>query len=462
MKKIIAYMFLTVALVSCESFVTGIDEKDPTRPTDAALQQVYIAMEVEFAGTMEGTAARMAGVWSGYFTGTDRQYIDIQNYNVTAGNFDDPWGNMYTFTMAQIRIVQEKGAELGNTNAVGAAQVLEAYTIGTAAALWGDVPYTEAVNFEEFPNPAYDPQSAVIDDMISLLDDAIANLTLNIGTFPGELLGGTTSAKWIKAANTLKARYLLYKKDYAGAAAAAALGITTTADHIRMIHGTTNNVDRNIYYDFMVRQRPGYMGGNSFLRNMMGSSASTGRGNAKTNDGPRRSAYYASGGTGTPNTGTGGYFASNATFPLLTSWENNLIWAEADALATNSISAAALTALNAHRAIMQTNYPTGLYTAYASTDFDATTGIENDGVDGPVVTPVEAFVREVRQEKYVSMYGMLEVFNEIRRTNNPFGLVANVGTTLPQRFLYAQDEVNSNSSTPNPIPALTDKTTIFQ
>jgi hypothetical protein len=248
----------------------------------------------------------------------------------------------------------------------------------------------------------------------------------------------------------------MYKKDYSGAAAAAALGVTTAADHLRILHGSTNNVDRNIYYDFLVRQRVGYMGGNAFLQTMMNNRA-----NAKTNDLIRRGIYF-TGGTGAPNTAAGGYFATNASFPLMSSWETNLIWAEADALATNSISANALAALNAHRAITLTAYPTGTYTAYVATDFDATTGIENDGTDGAIVTPVQAFVREVQQEKYVSLYGQMEVFNEIRRTNNPFGLLPVVGATLPQRFLYSQNEVNSNTSTPDPIPGLTDKTTIFQ
>lgn len=454
MKKILAILLLATALLSCESYVTGIDEQDPTRVTDASLQQVYIGMEVEFAGTMEGTAARLAGLWSGYFTGTDRQYIDLANYNVTAGNFDDPWGNMYTFTMAQVRIVQEKATALSNTNALGAAQVIEAYVMGNAAALWGDVPYRQAIQHETYVNPVYDPQTQVLDDAITLLNSAIVNLTANTGNFPGELLGATTSAKWIAVANSLKARYLMYKKDYAGAAAAAALGVTTPADHLRILHGTSNGIDRNIYYDFMVRQRVGYMSGNNFLINMMANRA-----NANTNDLARRSVYY----TGTaPNTATGGYFATNATFPLMTSWETLLTRAEAEATVSNSISTAALNALNAHRAIMRATYPTGTYTDYTVADFDATTGMENNGSDGAIVTPLQAFIREVRQEKYISLYGQMEVFNEIRRTNNPFNLAPVVGATLPQRFLYSQNEVNSNTSAPDPIPALSEKTVLFQ
>ena len=241
MKKILIIFLAAFTLVSCESYVTGIDENDPTRVTDASLQQVYVAMETEFAGTMEGSAARLVGVWSGYFTGLDRQYIDLANYNVTAGNFDDPWGNMYVFTMVQARLVQEKAAALNNTNALGAAQVIEAYVMGTAASLWGDIPYSEAWQPTTFKNPAYDDQASVYDDVLTLLDDAIANLTLNSGNFPGEILGGTTSAKWIKVANSLKARYLLLRGDYSGAAAAATLGVTSTADHLRMNHGIVSS-----------------------------------------------------------------------------------------------------------------------------------------------------------------------------------------------------------------------------
>lgn len=451
MKKILVVFSMMIGIMSCESFVTGIEEQDPTRVTDASLQQVYIAMEVEFAGTMEGSAARLVGMWSGYFSGTDRQYIDLANYNVTAGAFDDPWGNMYVFSMVQVRQVQEKAIVLSNTNALGASQVIEAFIMGTAASLWGDVPYTQALQNETYPNPTYDSQVDVIDDAIALLDQAIANLNLNQGNFPGELLGGTTTVKWIRMANTLKARYLLLKKDYAGAAAAAALGVVANADNLRIAHGVDNGVNRNIYYDFLVRQRFGYMGGNAFLQNLMASRA-----NAKTSDLARRAIYF-EGGTGGPRTTTGGYFATDASFSFITAAENLLIRAEAEALASNSVSANALAALNAYRAILRTTYPTGTYTDFVATDFDAA-GIEN----ATGLTPVDAFVREVREEKYVSLYGQIEVFNEIRRTNNQIGLTPVVGTQLPQRFLYSQNEVNSNTSTPNPIPGLYDKTAIFQ
>src|SRR5438876_957058 len=92
---------------------------------------------------------------------------------------------------------------------------LAALSLGLAADLWGDVPYAEAVGGN--PTPALDGQMAVYTAVQNLLSEAIAELTN--GTGPGPLgndlvYGADTSLAqrtlWIKAAHTLKARFLLH------------------------------------------------------------------------------------------------------------------------------------------------------------------------------------------------------------------------------------------------------------
>ena len=68
------------------------------------------------------------------------------------------------------------------------------------------------------------------------------------------------------------------------------------------------------------------------------------------------------------------------------------------------------------------------------------------------------------QERYVTLFGQLEVFNDIRRTQGELivrvPVLPNTGSQLPQRFLYSQDEINTNTSVPNPIPELFDPTEV--
>jgi hypothetical protein len=470
--KILYILILSIALVSCEPFVEKVDEFDPTSPRDADLALVMTAMEVEYQATMGGEMARTAGMWSGYYTGSDRQYIPLFNYTTTAGDYDSPWGNVYAFTAKQAKIAQAKAAAANNQRSLAVCQIIEAHIMGTAAALWGDIPYREAFDHVQFPNPKYDPQAQVIDDVIVLLDKAIVNLNSGVGTFDGEFIGTgnttstantaaqvtTASTRWLKGAHSLKARYLLYKKDYANALAEANLGIDVTANNIMGLYGTTNDQNRNVFYDFHERQRPGYMTAKgSFLAKKLNSAVPASyRGNSKTNESGRFTNYYSG---SDPNydiaVASGRFFGSATPQPLITVYETKLIAAECQAR-LNGV-AAGVTALNVHRALLATAFPTGIYTAYVTADF-APGGIENKDN----ITDINALYREIFEEKYVSLYGQIEVFNEIRRIQNAIGLIPNAGSQIPQRFLYSQNEVNANSSTPNPIPELFTKTSIFQ
>src|SRR5690606_40222967 len=45
--------------------------------------------------------------------------------------------------------------------------------------LYGDVPFSQAWNPEEFPYPVYDSQKEVLEGVISLLDEAVAQIELD-------------------------------------------------------------------------------------------------------------------------------------------------------------------------------------------------------------------------------------------------------------------------------------------
>ncbi|MBX7125536.1 MAG: SusD/RagB family nutrient-binding outer membrane lipoprotein [Cyclobacteriaceae bacterium] len=465
MKKFLI-VFIVSILASCNSFVENVSEFDPTRPTDADLALVVTGMEVEYMSTMEGELARNTGMWSGYFTGADRQYIPYYNYTTTALDYDSPWGNIYAFVLKQSRIVQSKATALNNRLTLGVGQFIEAHVMGTAAALWGDIPYSQAIDQAHFPNPVYDPQQQVIDNLITLLDQSIGNLTSNVGNLngdyisgggaPGVILPGNASL-WAKAAYSLKARYLLYKKDYAGALAAAAQGIDATASNLLAPHGTANDQNRNIFYDFHERQRAGYLNAQgAYLAQLLDGNVAGNRNHAKTDETARFKFYY----TGSSpnydiNVSSKGLFGSASSFPLMTAYETLLIIAECETR-LNGVTAG-VTALNNHRALLRAAFATGTYDDFDPTDF-AAGGIEN----GDQIADADALLREILEEKYTSMCGQIEVFSEIRRTGNAVGVPINSGTQLPQRFLYPQAEINSNTSVPKPIPGIFEKTTLFQ
>ena len=99
----------------------------------------------------------------------------------------------------------------------------------------------------------------------------------------------------------------------------------------------------------------------------------------------------------------------------------------------------ALFHLNNVRADHDKNY--GGYQAYVLSDFGPT-GI----VKGASETL--ALGREILVEKYVSLFGQLEPFCDLRRTKNAIGIAPYTGTQLPGCFMVPQDEINANSNAP--------------
>jgi hypothetical protein len=78
------------------------------------------------------------------------------------------------------------------------------------------------------------------------------------------------------------------------------------------------------------------------------------------------------------------------------------------------------------------------------------------------VTADQALLREILQERYITLFGQIEGFNDVRRTlgetTTRVPVVPNSGSELPQRFIYPQSEIDRNSNTPTPIPNLFDPT----
>jgi len=429
--------------------------------------------------TQEGMASRLTTIWSGYTTGFDRQWKDYYNYNVSAGIYDGDWNLVYQGVNANALLTIAQATNLGNQKMIGIAKILRVNALGTATELWGDIPLAEAGDITNHPSPKFEPQAQVYTQLIALLDEAIADLETGVGTVGAEDIHFAGDAnKWKQTAYTVKARLLTDTKQYAAAYTAAQNGISTYANSLYAPHGTTTSVNENQYWSFLVTQRTGDINAvGAYNVGLLNPTSVTYRGNAKTNETARFRFYYLENGVNSvgriePNTSSTssatGFFARSASFPLVTYQENVLTLAEM-ALRSGKGFEVALGHLNAYRAFLNgggsinsTYLASGTYRyePYVVADF-ATGGIEN--TDG--ITPENALLREILQERYVSFYGQHLGWNDERRTRSEaYGirLTPNAGTQLPWRFIYPQNELNSNANAPSPVPTTFDATAIYQ
>jgi hypothetical protein len=90
---------------------------------------------------------------------------------------------------------------------LGVAQVIEAYTYMLLVDYLGEVPFSQANQPEEFPNPSVDDGAVIYQAQLELLDEAIANLSAESGPIPNDIFFGSFDPEnWIALANTLKIR----------------------------------------------------------------------------------------------------------------------------------------------------------------------------------------------------------------------------------------------------------------
>jgi starch-binding outer membrane protein, SusD/RagB family len=442
-------IFLALLLPQgCKNFVEGIND-DPNNPSDAPLESVLNAALTGMIVGNEGHEARVACMWSGQFTGVDRQYSGLNQYSATSQDFH--WEKFY-LAARNAEIAIEKGVKERNLLSQGIGKIVKAQCLGTVASLYGDIPYTEANRYPEVLNAKFDAQKDVYAKIQQLLDEAIAHLN-NLPTTPSAVANidfyyGGDAASWTKAAYSLKARFFLHTKEYASAQAAAAKGIGTPDDEWMIPHPTGSvGQDMNVYFNFGKVEREGYMDASAaYLPELLDNSSSLYRGNAKTDE-SARFAWFFTGKKGSYDLNYGKSFAPDASFPLFTAEETHLIEAESYARLNNFDNA--LVHLNAARQILKGKFTSGKYDAYVKSDFEAG-GMAN--ISGK--SALESILYEIIEEKYCSLTGQIEVFNDTRRTDNILGIKPNKGTQLPERLLIPQVELDANSNVPNPLPSL--------
>jgi hypothetical protein len=391
MKKHILFsiFFISLLFSSCKKWVDDLNT-DPNNPQDANAATMLTGLQLADAVIHEGELARRAGMWCGYFTGQLFQYNSYQLYNVIANDYNETWSLLFAAAVKNSRLLRQKALEVNNRRLVGVAQVLEAHSLGTAADLWGDIPYNQVFN-ENYPNPAFEPQLKIYDSIQVLLDSAINNL--NSASFINfanqDIFYQGDANKWKQAAYTLKARYYLHTKKYDLALAAAQNGISSAANNMMMTHIDNAN-GSNLYSQFLVDERAGFMNAaGTYAVSIINPGGAKYRGNTKTNETARFRYLYRSSSDINYNN-VGGAFYKTTAYPLITYAENLLILAEADTR-MNGFNAG-LTRLNTYRSWLatgghlSTQYAiagTYRYDPYVAADF-ATGGMENS--NNPFVT----------------------------------------------------------------------------
>jgi hypothetical protein len=157
-------------------------------------------------------------MFSGQLVGYASLYSNIYGYSLSTVETNGEWNRAYIGVVANTRHIIESAPK--DMLLVGIAKILEAHAISTLAILTGDIPYSEMLTLNK--QVKFDNQKDVLNECLTLLSGGIDDLgQATSRSEPFDLYFNGDKDKWIAAAYTLKARYALANKDYAGALAAA-------------------------------------------------------------------------------------------------------------------------------------------------------------------------------------------------------------------------------------------------
>jgi hypothetical protein len=447
MRKFILILTVSVfiaGLVGCEKFVSGFDA-NPLSPVDAGASTTFVGAQLSFIMFTEAYPAFLSAIWTQQVRGADRQFLQLQTYQTTTDDFNNDWNTAYAGALSNLRIVQSKAGSL--TNLKGAAEILEGLHMGNIAALWGDVPYSQAI---QYPNltPTFDGQMAVYTAALAILDQGITDFNSNLAPLAQDAFSlGGSGARWVKLGHSAKARFLMHTARSAGYSATALnqviaeaqLGIlsTTGSEDAMATHGTVQSQNQNLWYSFLRVDRTGYMDatvGGTFVLPMLQARKFDG----KSNETGRLGFFFNPTLTDLNTTATGAY-ANSAQYPIFRASETHLLLAEAYVRLGNTASA--LTELNNARTYNNSVFK-NTSTLFVAADF---------------ATPA-ALQQAIFNETYLSLMHQVEVFNFMRRIDyaiaykdsagNTKSIAPTRGTVFPQRFLYCTNEATANPNTP--------------
>lgn len=213
--NLVSFLCLWV-FTSCNFGDTNLD---PTRETDATLQEMLPAAQAQSMRNVGGIGARVTGIVIQHFKGIDAQPEGYSSYLIDGRTLDELWKTgIYAGALKDCRLIIDKAQASGNTYYEAIAKILIAFNLGVATSFWGDIPWSQALQPDVYLQPQYDRQEQIYEAIQTLLDEALVLLAESPhpdSPKEDDLIFGGDPQKWEGTAWALKARYHLHlsKKD---------------------------------------------------------------------------------------------------------------------------------------------------------------------------------------------------------------------------------------------------------
>lgn len=444
LKLALAAASSVLLLAACTDFLKGPGlNNNPNQPTSATADQLWVGSQVAVMAQWENYPFMLFFLWAQQISGVNRQWQNYARFqagtdqNTADGAFNQTYGPGGLVDLRQVDTLTTKS---GNLKMRGESEVLEALYIGTAADIFGAIPYSNALTAQ----PTYDAQATVYDEVQTTLNNAINDLnsapsTANAGPV-ADFFYTNDYTKWVAAANTLKARFFMHTARTGTTTYSAAIldsvikytqiGISSSAGDLSTTHTGTPG-EQNLFFSFLF-SRQGDVEPSAMHINLIKQAGETGLLAVYYLPNSSDSTFGSAPDASLPGVAA---FATQATtpVPIVTYVENRMLLAEANLINGTSVGGTPLAILNAYRAT----------------------------VGGAALASSGAVLHQnIIREKYIHIFFNVEVWDDYLRTCYPnvpttpnmISPGGSVGPYVPARLPIGITEQSANPNVPATVP----------
>ncbi len=454
MKKLLNITWIFALMLfgwSCSEDTMDDINKNVNNPAD-------VGSHLIITDVMTSTAFRVIGSDLAFYSSVYMEhnvgiYNQMYNAEIRSGEpqssttYNNSWGSIYE-NLYNLKLIIEKcsveGSEEGNFHTLGIAQILSAYNLAVLTDLWGDVPWTEALQPGVIFTPVIDSQESIYKVIFAFVDDAIANLDKET-TYPGlgsqDLIYGGKVNMWKKFAYGLKARYTMRlsmrEANYNEVVSLANNSFADASEQAKFKYTKEEKAVVSPFYQFDAD------------RDYFGASLSLHEKLADRND-PRDDVFFTGedfAPNGTPVQAQGKYSKSaisveDAPTYLLSYHEVEFLKAEA------------YVRMGGHLAEAETALEAAITAAFQKVNIGLTEDDAMDYFTGMVKSRFDSNpLAEVMTQKYLAFYEeeAVEAYNDYRRLKAMGDDVISLDNPanpqkFPVRFSYGADDVTTNSN----------------
>jgi len=206
--KIFIALFIAIVSASC---VRDLLDTNKNPNESQVLQPDYLLTNAikSSVDTYWGTTNNLDGTLLFIQHVAKIQYTEIDRYIASNTTFEGPWKGFYSQGLRDLTEIIKFGEAENQPNYKAVATIFRSWVFLLLTDVYGDIPYSQAVDINTFITPVYDAQKDVYHGLLADLKASVALIDLTQKPISGDVIYSGNLTKWKKFANSLRYRIAL-------------------------------------------------------------------------------------------------------------------------------------------------------------------------------------------------------------------------------------------------------------